>query len=254
MIKKLAVISHERSGSSFLINSIGGHFPDYLLEFGEDNKHQRVDIDALGWNFADPEEMRNFLSDSRFHDVAISNPFKSHHHFDYFKPVWDYVVDQFKVIYIYRGGRDVLTSFWRHVRKQGFLWGPQTFTVGDFMRAKPSGGVCRYDASPPPQNMVDRWQQHILSWMNPMKEEICYVSYEELSLEFDQTIHRIGRYLEMDITGWKGKPKLSGVHPWRGKIGNWKEYFDTPDKMFYGNNAKKAVRLLKEKPFGRKQT
>ena len=140
-MKKVMIVSHERSGTSFLINTIALNFDQYLPEVDSEGAIQRVDIDGRNWNFADPDEMEKFLHDARFHDMPLANIFKSHHPREYFDPVWEYLLEQFHVFYIYRDGRDVMASFWRHVRKLGFLWGPMVFSVGEFMRAEPVGAV-----------------------------------------------------------------------------------------------------------------
>ena len=255
MRKKIMTISHERSGTSFLINTIGGNFPeDYLPEENVEGQCLRVDLDGAGHNFADPEEMKEFLSNSKFHDTPIGNIFKSHHTFDYFEPVWEYLQEQFYVFYIYRDGRDVMSSYWRHVRKQGFLWGPMTFTVGEFMRAEPVGAACRYHGPRPPGNMVQRWNDHVVSWMKSCFPDVCYVGYEELSEDFDATVDRIGEFLETDIPIIAHRPKVAGVHPGKGVVGGWKDHFDNQacqwgssfsnDHDFFNEQGKEACQIL----------
>lgn len=246
--KKVLVVSHERSGTSFLINAIAANFPIYLPEMDSEGKPQRVDLDRPGWNFADPEEMMKFLSDSQFHDLPLANIFKSHHPFGYFWPcpIWDYLLQQFHVFYIYRDGRDVLTSYWRHCRKQGFLWGPQTFAVGEFLRAKPSGGACRYHGPRPPANMVQRWNDHIVSWMKERKEGVTYICYEEMVDSFDSVVQKIALELEISFPERVVRPNLGGVHPWRGYPGNWKEFFDESDESFFMDNARTAHGCLEQ--------
>lgn len=246
-MKKVMVISHERSGTSFLINTIAANFTDYLPEVDPEGADQRVDLDGRHWNFADPGEMLDFLKDGRFHDVPLSNIFKSHHTHHYFAPVWEYLQEQFHVFYIYRDGRDVMASFWRHVRKQGFLWGPMVFTVGEFMRAEPVGAVCRYHGPQPPGNMVQRWNDHVVSWLKVRHPDVCYVSYEELSENFDQVVERIGSKLEMSLKKAPICPGVGGVNPDKGIVGGWKDSFVNGDESFFDDQSREAVELIGSK-------
>lgn len=244
-MKKAMVISHERSGTSFLMNTIAGNYPEYLPEQGTDGKLLRVDVDGSPWNFADPVEMKKFLSDSRFHDIPLRNIFKSHHPYIYFSPVWEYLQEQFHVFYIYRDGRDVQTSYWRHIRKQGFWWGPTTFTVGEFMRATPIGAACRYHRPRPPSNMAQRWNDHIVSWMKTRFSGVCYISYEQMSENFESVVEKIGAKLAMDSPEKILRPGLGGVHPGKGVVGNWKEHFVIGDESFFDENAHQAMKLIR---------
>ncbi len=241
-MKKNLIISHERSGTSLAINLIAGHYKMYAPEYDEETC-LRVDLDGGERNFADPEEMVGFLTDPRFKGIPIKNAFKSHHHHDYFQneEVWKAVMSEYHVFYIYRDGRDVLTSYWRHVRKQGFLWGPMTFDVSEFMRAGPCGAANRYHGKIPPGNMVQRWSDHILSWMNPLVEGVKYLRFEDMLEKTEDVVYGIGDYIgeERPDPNHIGLPKLGGVHPWRGVSGNWREFFDEEPRQwanFYNND------------------
>lgn len=246
MPKKAIVISHERSGTSFLINAIAANFPDYLPETDEEGNGQRIDLDRQGYNFADPEEMMNFLSYPKFHDIPVRHIFKSHHPYDFFSDpeVWKYLNEQFHVFYIYRDVRDVMVSFWRHIRKQGFLWGPMTFTPSEFIREDSIGGITRYNGLAGRVMMAYRWQAHILSWMDPRLSEVCYIGYEKMSENFGEVVAEIGAKVEMPLPDKIIRPGLGGVHPWRGKVGNWKDYFDEEDAKFFYEFAGKAMKIL----------
>lgn len=252
-MKKALVISHERAGTSFLMNSIALNFPHYLPEFidktqGSDAEGvQRIDLDGRNWNFADPDQMREFLFNSRFDDLPIRNIFKSHHPYEYFEPVLDEVLEQYCVFYICRDGRDVLKSFWRHIRKQGYMTGPTTFTLGQFIRSAPSGANHRYHGRCMPANMVHRWAYHVSTWMRERKDGVFYVSYEDLSNDFESVIESIGQYLEMDSPAKAVKPALCGVHPDKGVVGDWQNYFTDADEDFffeYGTEAMQIMELL----------
>ena len=244
MTKKILVTSHERSGTSFLINTIGMNFPHYLPEASPEGENQRVDLDNAGINFADPDEMLGFLRNPQFHDLPISNIFKAHQTSHYFEPVWDYLQSQFRIFNVYRDGRDVLCSYHRHVRKQGYYWAEQTFTVGEFLRAKPIGAACRYHGPRPPVNMVQRWNDHVLSWLKPKRADVCYISYEQMSNNFDGVVKQIAAHLQMDVPAKIIRPGIGGVHPGKGVVGNWKDLFVEGDEDFLFEYAGKAMNLI----------
>ena len=63
--KKVIVISHERSGTHFLMDTIALNF-GYVGDFDERGAARWIDLDGRGINFADPVEMRGFLRQSQW--------------------------------------------------------------------------------------------------------------------------------------------------------------------------------------------
>lgn len=250
-MKKGLVISHERSGTSFLINTIALNFPHYLPEFVPGKTEgsnaqgvQRVDLDGQHWNFADPQQMCDFLFNSQFDGLPVRNIFKSHHPYEYFEPLLNDILRQYRIFYICRDGRDVMKSFWRHIRKQGYMTGPTTFTLYQFITSAPSGANHRYHGRITPINMVDRWDYHVVSWMDEKKDGIFYVSYEELSDNFEDVVERMAIYLDMDMPNHITRPVLGGVHPDKGVVGDWQNYFTEVDEAFFFQYGSEAMRIL----------
>src|SRR5688572_13418899 len=91
--KKLAVISHERSGTHFLINTCGNHF-GYLSKPWWNFEFQL----RVGIYF--PKSILGFWL--QMHDKPVLNPLKSHHPATFFPGILKYFTDQFHVLYIYR--------------------------------------------------------------------------------------------------------------------------------------------------------
>lgn len=235
---KVMVISHERSGTHFLIDTLA-------INFGYDNK--QIDLDVT--NTAYPLEMGDALHKGPlgelYHDLDINRVFKSHHPRDFFEACWGYLVDQYKVFYVARDGRDVMASFWRHHWK---VWhnGPKCFTVGQFIRHFPMGYMDRYHGKLTPRNMVDRWDYHIMSWMGTRYADVCYIKYEDLSSDFERTVEKIAAHVGIKKPETPIKPELGGVSPWRGIVGNWKEHFkeETQDELFFWQFGHKAMEIL----------
>ena len=94
--KKAAVISHERSGTHFLMNTLALNF-GYLAK-----PWWNFDFE-LGLNFHSFDNLYEYLK--QVHDRPVINVLKSHHHMDFFQEFIDYVTSQFHIFYIYRDPR-----------------------------------------------------------------------------------------------------------------------------------------------------
>lgn len=233
--KKVLVVSHERSGTYFLMESIA-------LNFGYGNYAQRIDLDGKGINWADPDQFLDYLKKPEWDSIPILNPFKSHHPRCFFDKICDYIMEQFHVFYLYRDGRDVLVSMWNHLNRSGTA-GPCTFTPTDLICASPVGMLSRYHGSPPPITMSSRWAEHIRSWLQPRWADVCYVKYETLCNEFKQEMARVASHIGVDAPKTVVVPPLGGVHPYKGQPGLWRSYFKHDDVDRFLSFAGDAMRL-----------
>lgn len=241
-MKKVLVVSHERSGTYFLAETIA-------LNFGYRSYDQRVDLDDPCAVYCDPQEMQKALSFGKNNEPLVDMPFarilKSHHCFDFFAEILPFLFEQYSVFYIYRDGRDVMTSMWRHAWQTAPAIMPRAFTAGQFMRSNPCGYFTeRYHGKFVPANMVERWQYHVASWVGPRIAGVCYISYETMLEHFDWTIGKIASALGRAEPAEPEVPKLGGVNPWRGKSGNWKEFLDEEDVDYFWRHAKYGMGVI----------
>lgn len=237
--KKAIVLSHERSGTHFLINSIAANFG---------YREQQLDIDNFPGtkrpvvNWEDPKALHGFLE--QYHDKPIANVFKCHHSFEFLQPEMDYLLDQFHVFYIYRDGRDVLTSLWNYLHRLKWFEGPLTETVGELMRTHPAGRMCRYQYAMRP-TLLNRWVHQVGDWITQAPKGICYIRYEDLNERFEDTIKTIGQHMNM-VPKTLEKPALQGhtVVPWKGKAGNWREFLTPEDEAYFWQYAGELMTQL----------
>jgi len=223
MRKKILVISHERSGTHFLINTIAQCF---------DYREKQIDLDnTQGINWRNSTEVRQWLQ--QFRGKFTPRIFKSHHDHLFLEPLLPELLDEFHIFYITRDGRDVMTSFWVYLNRLAPGWGPQTSNVGEFMRSRPFGGITQYQFDPQSGNMLQRWVEHTEGWKN-LAPGIHHISYEELHTGFDTTLDRISDALGQGITR-SDRPELTAPSslPWKGNIGTWKEYFTESDIQYF---------------------
>ena len=148
------VVSHERSGTHFLMNALAGAY----------HYTAAVDLepDKLPANYYFPPMLAHVIARR-----AASQPnllFKSHHAVDFFDGILDELLGTIVILYIHRHPVDVMVSFWRLIH--GFRWreGPKTATALDFSAAAPEGQMLRYQMRQR-RNMLDRWACHVEGWL-----------------------------------------------------------------------------------------
>ena len=222
--KKACVISHERSGTHFLMNTLALNF-GYTVE-----PWWNLDYET-GLNFYSHRSIEKHLR--KAHDRAIPNILKTHHSVDFLSDVLTYLTEQFHVFYIYRDPRDVMCSYWRMLR--GLRWneGPKCDSVGEFMRVAPSGALLRYQTEQMP-SMLQRWKQHVDGWLNKAEGEyqgrMVLVRYEDLNKNFNQTMMSIAHDIGVGIDAPRRPPKDKNVVvAGKGKTGGFQQHFTPED-------------------------
>ena len=227
--KKAAVIGHERSGTHFLMNTLAYNFgyisaPWFNFDF------------ELGINFHAPQAILNILK--QMHDKPVLNILKSHHPIEFFRDFIDYFAEQFFIFYIYRDPRDVMVSNWKLINfyhAQGWDEGPKVRTVGEFIRSQPRGAMLRYQKEQEP-TVLHRWQTHVEGWLNyaeKNKDKVLAIKYEDLNLDFDNAVKRIGAFTKQEVVAPKRPSRFENViKPGKGKVGAYREYFSVEDNEF----------------------
>lgn len=239
--KKVAVIGHERSGTHFLMNTLSYNFgyissPWFNFDF------------ELGINFHAPGAILNILK--QMHDKPVLNILKSHHPFEFFADFIDYFVDQFFVFYIYRDPRDVMVSNWKLINffhTQGWDEGPKVETIGEFIRSQPRGAMLRYQKEQEP-TVLHRWRTHVEGWMNyaeQNKDRIMTIRYEDLNLNFEDTVRKIGKFVSQEVIDPKRPSRFENViRPGKGKVGVYREYLSPEDNDFVLNAVGDTMKRL----------
>jgi len=219
-IKNIIVISHERSGTHFLINSIAYNFPKY--------SNNELSIES-----GNPEFIQK-----RLEGVETDRILKSHHTSEYFGDS----LDDFHKFYIVRDGRDVLASCYHHYRQ----WKLQG-TFSHFIKhPKLPDHIAEYYCRPfytSHRSMPHKWVDHVKSWQG---RDCWLVKYEDLTTDFNSVIRQISEKLKLLMPDKIIKPTLKNrsVQPRKGIKGDWKNYFDSECLAFFNKYAAKIMKEL----------
>ena len=241
--RKVAVFSHERSGTHFLMNTLAQNFgyisdPWWNLDYEE------------GLNFHAPGYLLHYFL--QVHDQPISNILKSHHAAGFFFDIIDYLADQFRLFYIVRDPRDTMTSYRKFVRENPYDEGPEAATAGEFARATPRGAMLRYQKEQA-SSVLHRWQRHVEGWLDLADdvgpERLQVVRYEDLNREFEGTLATIAAFLDQPLdepTRPAADRSVIGKGP--GSSGGYREHMSGDDLQFFRDTVGETMLRLGLKP------
>jgi hypothetical protein len=226
--KKIMIVSHERSGTHFLMNAIARCF-DYVS-----SPWVNLDGCTIPTNFHCPEDMKRLFA--QYSGIFPVNVFKSHHPYVFYVDNIHTFIEEFHIFYIYRDPRDVMVSMWRYLNRLPWHEGPKTESPKELIRAQPSGNMLRYQWDQEP-TMIHRWRTHVDSWTNGMpdiaRSRLTLIRFKDLATNYEQTIQSIGEVLG-EPKGFE-RPGLndSSILPNQGAVGAYKNVFDSDDlKLF----------------------
>lgn len=175
------VVSHERSGTHFLMNAIArgyGYTAAPWIDF---------DYRPLPINFCAGEDVATTLGNLA--DQNIANIIKSHHAVDFFDGILDRVLGKMIIFYIHRDPVSVMLSFWRFINHWKWREGPKLGDPVAFARAEPEGQLLRYQMKQR-RTMLDRWAAHVEGWVGAAegRPRLRVVRYDRLKNDYAATL------------------------------------------------------------------
>ena len=194
------VVSHERSGTHFLINALAAEF-DFEV-------NPRVDVDPTVQKimFFHGPAFANFFTRTReLHPKSLR---KSHHPFEFFSEVLDQITGDIDIFYIYRDPLDVMHSLRHYLNSWQWFEGPKLASSSEIIRAEPAGHMLRYQYHQMP-DMLERWRAHVEGWLDGASDnpKVTFVRYEDLQDRYDEVLDSIaGKF------GWQ---RANGERPER---------------------------------------
>jgi len=214
-MKNILVVSHERSGTHFLIDTIANCF-------GKSNKKIDLPLWSNNPKVCNLDEYRKLVESfiEKWSKERTDRIFKSHHDVRMFENVWGLLVENFHIVYISRNYLDTFTSCYHYFNKAPSHF-PKFNSFLEFIETKPYQYGFNNDYSYEKyDSFIDRWYQHNHLWYQK-KDSLCWISYEELSEDFIGTTKRLGEYLGETPSSIE-KPNLTGICPRKGIVGDWK--------------------------------
>lgn len=179
------VVSHERSGTHFLMNALSygyGYTSDPWID---------LDQHAININYFHPPAIADALA------AQAGNPLqrvvKSHHAAEFFTGQLDRIGQDYVIFYIYRHPAAVMESLWRHLNAIAWNEGPKRTDPLALAKAEPSGQMMRYQTRQYP-SLLARWAAHVEGWLDAAEANprIVPVRYEDLDNHYDETIDGFG--------------------------------------------------------------
>jgi hypothetical protein len=182
------IVSHERSGTHFLINALGNAYGYGSRDFLD------FDQNSLNINYFHPQAVAHTLSTAA--SRLIPPIVKSHHSVEFFDGILDGVLKQLTVFYIHRHPVDVMISYWRMIYAWPWHEGPRTPTAVAFAAAEPEGMMMRYQRKQA-RNLLHRWASHVDGWTAAAatRPRITVVRYDQMLSEYEKTVGAFSKVL-----------------------------------------------------------
>jgi tetratricopeptide (TPR) repeat protein len=187
----LLVVSHERSGTHFLMNALSYAY-GYTAQPWID-----LDIHNPAIDLSRPSSIASSL-ESLTPDPLL-RIVKSHHAADIFADALARITATYTILYVYRNPSCVMTSLWRHLNDIAWDEGPKLADPMALARAAPAGGMIRYDARSSP-TMLLRWASHVEGWLSRTSENLRIIPlrYEDLDGDYETTVASLGSVIGRD--------------------------------------------------------
>jgi hypothetical protein len=187
------VISHERSGTHFLMNSIASAY-GYVSQPWVDLDDHHIPI-----NYFHQPSIAGALN--HLADRQIAAIVKSHHPSTFFENILDEVLGRYVIFYIHRDPADVMASFFKFMYAWHCHVGPQREDAVAFAAAAPEGRLMRYQTHQR-RNMLDRWAQHVEGWYRAAegRPRLRLVRYQDLRDDYATTVSSFADILRREPT------------------------------------------------------
>lgn len=238
-IPNIFVISHRRSGTHLVIDTIRNNFPavsDAFLTL--ECLYPQVKPHIPGPEFEKQLGRGGMIVKTHMDAQLETEPFAP---LDEMKQLAARAAPRTKAIYIYRDGRDVLTSFYHYRAKIG----PVPPSIHEFLQQKVSDWF--------PGNRIEYWVHHVSGWLG--RSDVLYVSFEELIRSPESVVAKLAAWIglpapqkvaNVDLNQAQANKgvRRSSVLPRKGKIGDFKQLFDEKTTADFNGMAGELMREL----------
>jgi hypothetical protein len=258
-VKKVIIASFQRSGTHFLLNNLATNFIGVEDGWGDilNNDLKRSLGDAERLDFRDKiwEQLR------AYHQTPMRRPLKTHFQMYFFERWLGAIMEEYDVFYMVRDPRDTMVAcfnFYNHTHFEPFIKEPvfSKFLRADLRSVKTETDPFSY-SHVKPRNIVDKWNNHVLSWLPYRDRGVVFVKFSDLkfrlreTLEFieSKTSQRLKPAIQpVSVTDKRLRPdfKLAGLR--RGEVGIWREYFSPGDLQFVEQTLSEQTKPFCDEP------
>ena len=244
-MKKVLVVSFQRSGTHFLINTLASNFAG--IEDGwvdvvhaEDNKWVK---DLKPENLHD--KIREQVIDL-YPESEMQQCLKTHYQAYFFERFWSELREHYHIVYILRDPRDVMVACYNYYNKTNYEVFVRESDFSKFLRAELWD--VRTETQPfsyslvKPKDIVDKWQKHVLSWLPYRDRGVTFVHFTDLKNNLEGVIGEIESQTSLQrkndeltavtIEDSRYRPDFKDDKLARGRIGAWRDYFKPEDLEF----------------------
>lgn len=184
MADHVVVFSHRRSGTHLTIDAIRNNFAAYEAPF--------INLDDLQTDSHSEKRVESYTDRLAAAPCVIKShapaEIEAHFHTEKGREMVLNIVGRSKIIYVYRDGRDVMTSYYHYACSVNPNVRSRSFS--EFLRMKDPLGIRK---SFPMLNNVEYWKHHVSSWLN--ENNVLFLSYESLVGSYDEQIVRLSSFL-----------------------------------------------------------
>ena len=235
------VISHERSGTHFLINSINSNL-NVRVGYGI-GKGSGRGYNNIGENFGpydsknDGCEHINHYNLKLWHKGVSKNAIiKSHATTSLYKKNYK----KAPVVYIYRNPIDCLASWYKYLNNATYynnnplVQDMRCINPSEFLR-RPCNSFLNncYSDNIKFNNVVERWINHVSGWTK--ETNICLVKYSELKADYEAVLESVSEYLNVSKKIYTKKISINksrSILPGKGIIGGGFDVFNENDRKY----------------------
>lgn len=256
------VASHRRAGTHLAIDTLTLNFPDLSKDYlnldwllplrytPDQNGHLSVEEFARKIEMIEKDGHRVII---KTHSSPGLAEFR-HHKIAHFV---ESLVSRATVVYVYRDGRDTLTSLYHYSR--GFmLAADQEF--GEFLAGQDKfyHGVPEING----ETRVRAWKDHVEGWLR--KEDVLGVSYESLRNSLSECLPALAAHIDAELPPKMNRAKFrkpnvlqralrrlglvslatSAIAPRKGVVGDWRNHFTPKDLELFDRIASDTMTKL----------
>lgn len=180
----ILLITHRRSGTHLTIDLLRNNFQDYSQPYISINEIMKRNDEVYTTKFAKRmgKTPRIFKSHSDINYQAF-------HKQPALVDLYRELVNNSKLIYVYREPKDTLTSLFFHYKK--YRQDYANMKIDEFVISENDYHTDSYFTK---LNRVEYWKYHIEGWLK-FKGNILFIAFEEIISDFENVILRIGKFI-----------------------------------------------------------